>query len=281
MEFEFIKSRIVASHRSVIQGIGFTLAMGLASAAVVAQPSVLVEACKSLKDGKKRAECLKTLEATAQPAAAKPAEIPKTPPPLAALTIESAAKICVDDLMQGLASRLAEATEDQEMSTPDALFVTWTGAEGKPRLLCGVDRNKRKIVSVGLPPTAMTGAALEARIADVALRKQESKEIEAGNYAPFVTRIKAQLTRQFKDPGSAQFRNVFISGKSLKVLCGEVNAKNSYGAYNGFNRFYSTGDPMLSKIGSSSSSSSASTDNYLLEKMWPTMCGDKIADIPD
>ena len=281
MEFEFIKPRIAASHRSIFQGLGFTLALGLASGAVFAQPSVLVEACKGLKDSKKRAECLKTLEATAQPTATKAAETAKAPAPLPALTVEVAAKICVDDLMQGLASRLAEATEDLEMSTPEALFVTWASAEGKPRLLCGVDRNKRKIVSIGLPPTAMTGAALEARIAEAAQRRQETKEIESGNYAPFVARAKAQVTRQFKDPGSAQYRNLFISGKSLRVLCGEVNAKNSYGGYIGFNRFYSTGDPSLTGIGSSSSSSSATADNSVLNAMWPSMCGNKIADIPE
>ena len=276
MEFEFIKSRIFASHRSLFQGVGFTLALGLSSGAVLAQPSVLVEACKSLKDSKKRAECLKTLEATAQPAAAKPAEIPKTPPPLAALTVESAAKICVDDLMQGLSSRLAEATEDQEMSTPDALFVTWTGVEGRPRLLCGVDRTTRKIVSIGLPPNAITGAALQKNIADSARRRQESKEIEAGNYGPFVARAKAEATRQFKDPSSAQYRGLYISGKSMRVLCGEVNAKNSYGAYIGFSRFYSSGEPLFTKIGSS-----VASENFVLDRMWPTMCGDKIADIPD
>lgn len=254
--------------------------LGASPLVAIAQPSVLVEACKGLKDPKKRAECLKTLEGTPQPAApAKVAEAIKTPTPMPPLNAEFAAKICVDDLMQGLAKRLSEATEDQEFSTPETLFVSWAGVEGRPRNLCGVDRSKRKIVSVGLPPNAMTGEKLETRIAEVARMRQESKEIESGNYTAFVARVKAQLTRQFKDPGSAQYRNLFISGKSMRVLCGEVNAKNSYGAYNGFNRFYSTGDPLFTKIGSSSSSSSS--ENFLLNEMWPSMCGDKVADIPD
>ena len=41
---------------------------------------------------------------------------------------------------------------------------------------------------------------------------------------------------QLKDPASAQFRNVHISEKGF--ACGEINAKNSYGGYNGFTAFF-------------------------------------------
>ena len=55
---------------------------------------------------------------------------------------------------------------------------------------------------------------------------------------------------QFKDPESAQFRNtqyyskVYVYEKGLRIpaihkVCGEVNAKNSFGGYVGFRRFYS------------------------------------------
>ncbi|UXC18532.1 putative periplasmic lipoprotein [Comamonas squillarum] len=46
------------------------------------------------------------------------------------------------------------------------------------------------------------------------------------------------IARNLKDPAAAQFRNVrvmqFTNGR---VVCGEVNGKNSYGAYVGFKRF--------------------------------------------
>lgn len=46
------------------------------------------------------------------------------------------------------------------------------------------------------------------------------------------------VRRSLKDPGSAQFRNVrLVSWYSGKVVCGEVNGKNSYGGYVGFKRF--------------------------------------------
>lgn len=57
----------------------------------------------------------------------------------------------------------------------------------------------------------------------------------------FVKNAKATLTKNFKDPDSAQYRGLFIAQEgSYYWLCGEVNAKNSYGAYVGFRRFYAS-----------------------------------------
>lgn len=45
-----------------------------------------------------------------------------------------------------------------------------------------------------------------------------------------------------KDPSSAQVRKVrIVEGHSGPFLCGEVNGKNSYGAYAGFTQFRSLG----------------------------------------
>ena len=65
-------------------------------------------------------------------------------------------------------------------------------------------------------------------------RDKESAWIAQGEVA-----VKAKL----KDPGSAEFRNVFFSrsGK-LPMACGEVNFKNSFGGYAGFQRFVSAGE---------------------------------------
>jgi hypothetical protein len=49
---------------------------------------------------------------------------------------------------------------------------------------------------------------------------------------------KVAIAREMKDPDSVQFRNVrVVHLGSLKNVCGEVNAKNSYGAYIGFSQF--------------------------------------------
>lgn len=59
--------------------------------------------------------------------------------------------------------------------------------------------------------------------------------------ARLVAAGKAAIAENLKDPGSAQFRNLYLSSDKtgvLPVLCGELNAKNSYGAYIGYRRFY-------------------------------------------
>lgn len=65
---------------------------------------------------------------------------------------------------------------------------------------------------------------------------------KGGKYDSFVAQAKAELTKNFKDPDSALFRNLAVyqglgDDKPLS-LCGEVNAKNSFGAYVGYVEFY-------------------------------------------
>lgn len=45
-----------------------------------------------------------------------------------------------------------------------------------------------------------------------------------------------------KDPKSAEFRRIQVCKSDPKVWVGEVNAKNSYGAYEGFTVFFYDGD---------------------------------------
>lgn len=52
----------------------------------------------------------------------------------------------------------------------------------------------------------------------------------------------AKVRHGMKDPAAAQFRNVRVIsyGTGGRLTCGEVNGKNSYGAYTGFTRFAGT-----------------------------------------
>lgn len=61
--------------------------------------------------------------------------------------------------------------------------------------------------------------------------------------ALFVGKGKAAVKEKLKDPDSANFRNTFfhMSGKGLPFACGEVNSKNSFGAYGGYQKFISMG----------------------------------------
>src|SRR5690606_29384101 len=49
---------------------------------------------------------------------------------------------------------------------------------------------------------------------------------------------KDAITRDLADPLAAQFRNVRQSNRHDFVVCGEMNAKNQYGGYVGFRKFW-------------------------------------------
>lgn len=79
---------------------------------------------------------------------------------------------------------------------------------------------------------------------------QPSAETQAGP-AHFL-RAKEAVTRGLKDPDSARFGKIF-TGRGGRTICGEVNARNGYGGYNGMTPFaYSvdTGEAAVVTIGS-------------------------------
>jgi len=56
-----------------------------------------------------------------------------------------------------------------------------------------------------------------------------------------IKKAQAVVANKLKDPDSAKFRNVVIKQNytRAKFICGQVNGKNSYGAYAGFSQFVS------------------------------------------
>ena len=82
----------------------------------------------------------------------------------------------------------------------------------------------------------------------VAVEKEKAAEREKEQLAiaeakratdEFVNKSKQLITQDLKDPDSAKFTNLVIAqGKGQKLLCGSVNAKNSYGGYVGAKKFY-------------------------------------------
>ena len=64
---------------------------------------------------------------------------------------------------------------------------------------------------------------------------------QTGGHASLVAKAKTEIAKGLKDPDSAKFRNIGVykstTGKGGVSVCGEINAKNSYGAYNGFRGF--------------------------------------------
>lgn len=66
--------------------------------------------------------------------------------------------------------------------------------------------------------------------------------------------IKAALAEKLKDGESARVKDVAFAPKAgsttgLWDMCGAVNAKNSYGGYAGFSRFYGVAGPSETRPG--------------------------------
>ncbi len=84
--------------------------------------------------------------------------------------------------------------------------------------------------------------AAEARYKKQAAEKQAEEDRKATAH---IDQLLAGLRNNLKDPDSVKFRNVALkhdgistkSGAKLDALCGEYNAKNSYGGYAGFSKF--------------------------------------------
>lgn len=65
--------------------------------------------------------------------------------------------------------------------------------------------------------------------------------------AKTIVAAKKAASAQFKDPNSAQFKDVYANYTDAYdvVACGYVNAKNSFGAYTGYKAFVSSGKSVI------------------------------------
>jgi len=61
------------------------------------------------------------------------------------------------------------------------------------------------------------------------------KKVSGNN--ELISKAKSAVIYLLKDPQSAQFRNVHVGTDNPALVRGEVNSKNSYGGYSGFERF--------------------------------------------
>lgn len=96
-----------------------------------------------------------------------------------------------------------------------------------------VDACEKRIISSIVTSDNMTGICN-----DIGLSQKENSQLKI----KFTKQAKSKLESiksQFKDPDSVKLKNLKLSESGL-VICGDVNAKNSYGGYGGFKRFYYT-----------------------------------------
>jgi len=98
-----------------------------------------------------------------------------------------------------------------------------------------------------------THARIPCHVTTISLREKENDYIDRAN---------SSLTKNFKDPESARFRNVFLSQIDVPVVCGEVNGKNSYGAYTGYKKYYATDTENFSGLDDNSSEFLFIWNNY-------------------
>lgn len=112
-------------------------------------------------------------------------------------------------------------------------------------------------LSLQSPPVA-TSTPVEPSSVPV---DQQSKEFA------WMERGKDSVRSKLKDAASAQFRNVyFYRGKDgIPMTCGEVNSRNSFGGYGGFQRFISAGREDLTFL-------AEQMDAGEFAKAWNQMC---------
>lgn len=90
-----------------------------------------------------------------------------------------------------------------------------------------------------------TAQWIEAEKQQAEAQKAQRQEAEEKAAAEKMQEFQDQVRSILKDGESAQFRNLrFNAGQWGEVLCGEVNAKNSFGGYIGFVPFASTERPL-------------------------------------
>ncbi len=83
--------------------------------------------------------------------------------------------------------------------------------------------------------------AIQAGMEDAYNRTTDGQKIA------WMDKGKEAVKLKLKDPSSAQFKDVYFhrGANNVPMTCGEVNSKNSYGGYNGYQKFISAGNPDL------------------------------------
>ncbi|MBP7722476.1 MAG: hypothetical protein KA155_08055 [Alphaproteobacteria bacterium] len=89
--------------------------------------------------------------------------------------------------------------------------------------------------------------ALCLLISGVSFSKKSFAEMsEKSREELWVIKTQDGVRNHLKDPSSAKFRNsVFHRWQGTPVVCGEVNSKNSFGGFGGFQRFIASGDAIV------------------------------------
>lgn len=142
------------------------------------------------------------------------------------------------------------------------------------KAVCSVGRTSGEIEEFKIGSKVFSKADLEAGEAAKARSSELGNRIAGGEYQEFLGAAKAKVADKFKDPDSAKFRGLYFSNKAgMPTLCGEVNAKNSYGAYVGYRGFYSNAG------GSAVQTEDGRGTGLIYDNMAKEFCASKFKDV--
>lgn len=114
-------------------------------------------------------------------------------------------------------------------------------------------------------PTPPPSAPEEKRSASEGVPKDENTFADTGKQIAWNERGQDTVRSKLRDPDSAEFRNVqFYSGGPSPTTCGEVNAKNGFGGFSGYERFIA--------VGSTMSVLESEMKPNEMDKLWESVC---------
>ncbi len=119
-------------------------------------------------------------------------------------------------------------------------LVVWGISAGQD-LIAGAER--RAATREGAQQAASTDTPAQA-VTSPAKEVARSTAHDEGKDIAWVEHMQDKVRERLKDPESAEFRKarVYRGFNNIPAVCGEVNAKNAFGGYNGFSGFIAGGD---------------------------------------
>lgn len=131
-------------------------------------------------------------------------------------------------------------------------------------IIIDVERAPPRPAEVAASADQQSGSDTNTTDSVLAVAQDEDKR------AAWIAKGQDAVVAKLKDPGSAQFRNAFFhlaksKGQYTPISCGEVNSKNGFGGYSGYQRYISAGSPDLTFL---------EEEMPEFEKAWQQLCVD-------
>ena len=188
--------------------------------------------------------------------------------PAFGMTFADAVEVC-----KGFYSKVENPQDDLTATFKAEGRINVSFIYANNNVVCSVGIGEKEILEATFGSRVLSRSDIEkAKLTSAALKK-EKETIVNGDHAEFVNSAKKIISNKFKDPDSVLFRNLFLSNKAVPTLCGELNAKNSYGGYVGYKGFFHNSISTIVDDGNSKGG------GFLYLQLYNDRCGEKFADI--